>query len=312
MSPRYMEESKPLRVIREDFSEDDQSDTEVDTPTREGHYLYSHSRSDRFRNLFFFAAASCFLLGIVVLALLFRLWHLEKILTDLAAKQLEVNEQKPGFATDFEQARQYIDFEQKVFSGGIVWNNTAKDFWYERPANEPRYFGNPAVYPEIDKNWANILKDEFFSLTDEEAKPFAREDFVKIKGENKSGNYFAAVGVVHGLHCVNALRINMFKDYYTSIGKLHQDGPQFPPHFSEVHMEHCLDYVRQVVECHGDLTPIPLYKQEGAVMNGEQMYIAHGGTHTCRNFNNIRHWLKRRRIERGTLSEYHENGPHAD
>ena len=51
-------------------------------------------------------------------------------------------------------------------------------------------------------------------------------------------------------------------------------------------LEHCLDYLRQIVQCGSDLTPLPIVWAEGAgraVPNFEQ-------PHTCRNFEKIRQW----------------------
>jgi hypothetical protein len=51
------------------------------------------------------------------------------------------------------------------------------------------------------------------------------------------GKYHAALSVYHGLHCVNALRIHMDKDYYLKHGGLHQDGGTgFPLNFGRTHM----------------------------------------------------------------------------
>ena len=49
---------------------------------------------------------------------------------------------------------------------------------------------------------------------------------------------------------------------------------------------HCLDYLRQVVQCHGDMTPLTLFydsSQSGYSFN-------HAVVHECRNFDSIYSW----------------------
>ncbi|KAE8152272.1 hypothetical protein BDV25DRAFT_138087 [Aspergillus avenaceus] len=51
-------------------------------------------------------------------------------------------------------------------------------------------------------------------------------------------------------------------------------------------INHCIDYLRQVIMCHGDLTPITFEWNHG--IDG---YLAHHSTpHMCRNFNAIYEW----------------------
>src|SRR5689334_23086014 len=73
--------------------------------------------------------------------------------------------------------------------------------------------------------------------------------------------------VFHSLHCLNAIRNELHPTLY-NISNEH--NPWFQTHqriailvndptWMTKHIEHCLDRIRQVVMCHGDLTPSPLY-----------------------------------------------------
>jgi hypothetical protein len=77
-----------------------------------------------------------------------------------------------------------------------------------------------------------MVIDEFISLTDEEAEPFQNYGFVRLP----DGKYHASLAVIHGLHCLNAVRIHLDMDYYMQHGGMHQDGPGYPEGFGRAHM----------------------------------------------------------------------------
>jgi hypothetical protein len=61
-----------------------------------------------------------------------------------------------------------------------------------------------------------------------------------------------------------------------------------------------------MIQCHGDLSPVPLYIHKEIKMRGKPAYIAQGATHTCRKFDNIVDWLKEREEKYGAFGEYEE------
>ncbi|TDZ18285.1 Cyclochlorotine biosynthesis protein O [Colletotrichum orbiculare MAFF 240422] len=63
------------------------------------------------------------------------------------------------------------------------------------------------------------------------------------------GTYVVMLGVFHQLHCVNLLRKSLYKD------KPWPTDPDDP--FSLMHLEHCIDALRQAVMCSADVTPHP-------------------------------------------------------
>ncbi|EHK24158.1 uncharacterized protein TRIVIDRAFT_148840, partial [Trichoderma virens Gv29-8] len=85
----------------------------------------------------------------------------------------------------------------------------------------------------------------------------------------------------HLLHCINHLRKVIDADFYYPKG--------LPP--LRVHTDHCLDVLRESVQCHGDLTPIP-YRPD---KNSSYYYSDSIQVHTCRNFDVLRHWLANKR-----------------
>ena len=90
----------------------------------------------------------------------------------------------------------------------------------------------------------------------------------------------------HTLHCLNAVRMEVSKSLYNLTIGHHGGNVDTPEGWDIVHMEHCLDRLRQSVICHGDLTPSPLYFTEGF-----GIALGRTGKRTCRKWEPIRAWM---------------------
>lgn len=191
-----------------------------------------------------------------------------------------------GFATDFEPVKAALRTVPGPNHGALSYNETTKLIDHHHTPGAPRYFGVPS--PEIDAAWHDLVQGEFFSLTEEEARPYIEHDLAtggKLIRMPQSGEYHMELGVFHSLHCVNALRKALEPDYY------HHEHELFgvPKNWMREHMDHCLENIMQTVQCHGDITPVPLYAWDG-------FNIALGvtDTRTCRDFGKIRDWMVQR------------------
>jgi hypothetical protein len=51
-------------------------------------------------------------------------------------------------------------------------------------------------------------------------------------------------------------------------------------------IDHCINALRQVIQCHGDLTPLPKFRD----METGYEYTDFERVHTCRNFQPLRDW----------------------
>jgi len=105
----------------------------------------------------------------------------------------------------------------------------------------------------------------------------------------------------HNLHCINAIRMELNQNLYgesSVAGSKHHALPEsiVGPNYETIHLEHCLDRLRQAVICHGDLTPSPLY-----VFEGFPVALGKSGKHTCRRFEPIREWMDQRADKLGAL-----------
>ncbi|KXL44888.1 MAG: hypothetical protein FE78DRAFT_91107 [Acidomyces sp. 'richmondensis'] len=180
-------------------------------------------------------------------------------------------------ATDFVPARAQIATQRVRFSGTASFDENGSAYRTSRPG-EPQYVGTPTR--EIDDAWTALVGGRYFYLTEEEARE-AWPDTYQEYYHDEFG-YRTGLDVLHTLHCVNHLRKTLYVDYYPhySMGKP----------FQKYHVDHCIDIIRQAVQCYGDLTPIPVRWFESA----HRTFIDSDQIHTCRDFSKIRNWATER------------------
>jgi hypothetical protein len=75
--------------------------------------------------------------------------------------------------------------------------------------------------------------DGYLALTDKEAVFFYGDGLVRHDVDSK---YHAGLSVMHGLHCLDAVRMHLDKGHYLKRGGLHQGGPGYPANFTRTHM----------------------------------------------------------------------------
>ncbi|MCJ1391221.1 hypothetical protein MMC18_004083 [Xylographa bjoerkii] len=107
--------------------------------------------------------------------------------------------------------------------------------------------------------------------------------------EEMGGGYMASVEVVHQLHCLNFLRKATHQDYYQSRALEFQD----PPHTVRVHLDHCIEMLRQFLMCNADAG---LYTHRW-IENYPRPYPNFNTWHKCRNFENVLEYAKSHQIK---------------
>ncbi|KAI0187049.1 hypothetical protein EV127DRAFT_437226 [Xylaria flabelliformis] len=173
-----------------------------------------------------------------------------------------------GFATDLEPAKSEIELVVQRFSGGV---DLDKEDHFVMDQKGQEYIGPPG--PAVDKAWEMLLGG-------------LNLDFDKTEvdlGEStfqwpESGLYFSGLDVYHSLHCLNRLRQAMYPDYYAHTF----DRPNDPSRLD--HVGHCINHIRQSLQCHADLTPME-WK-----LHGNKLILKTDTAHTCRNFDKIHAW----------------------
>ncbi|THC87472.1 hypothetical protein EYZ11_013080 [Aspergillus tanneri] len=74
----------------------------------------------------------------------------------------------------------------------------------------------------------------------------------------------------------------MYPNYYDVFN--HPEDPS-----REDHIAHCINHLRQAIQCHADLTPM-----EWTLVD-RKIILNTATRHTCRNFNKIHEWARQRR-----------------
>ncbi|MCJ1355236.1 MAG: hypothetical protein MMC33_005227 [Icmadophila ericetorum] len=85
----------------------------------------------------------------------------------------------------------------------------------------------------------------------------------------------ACISTFHQLHCLNTLRIG----YYNALRGPTYNDTSVTHHYSELHIAHCWDYLRQAIMCFSD--PALEWLDNGA---GKGKTKGWGMQHTCRNY----------------------------
>ncbi|KIW63986.1 hypothetical protein PV04_08946 [Phialophora macrospora] len=177
-----------------------------------------------------------------------------------------------GFHNDMILARSAIKVSQVKFTGGIKFYDNGTMYRDNGPG--PAYVGPPT--PEMDDAWEQLIGTRYLAFTEDQKSSFS----VRIDKGSADGLYRAGPDTFHSLHCVDKLR-------QTIDGYLYDIPEKVDERRNNVlHIEHCLDFLRQLVQCTSDLTPIPLVYSVGAGMEVPDFEQVH----TCRSFDTIHRW----------------------
>ncbi|KAI0905868.1 hypothetical protein F4823DRAFT_609400 [Ustulina deusta] len=197
-----------------------------------------------------------------------------------------------GYSTDFRPARIAASSVQRIFTGSPRFDKERGEYI---PPDSPslEYIGSS---PEVDKAWAELVKNRYFLLTDEEARETLGNNYTEF-WDDLRGGYLGGLDMFHTLHCLDHIRMSLYPDKHGLHG-LHD----------HIHQVHCVDHLRQMIQCYSDMTIIPTRYFESVGHN----YIDSNRPHTCRDFTKIREWASSRyngelavrpRYRNGTLRE---------
>ncbi|KAI6086757.1 hypothetical protein F4821DRAFT_259769 [Hypoxylon rubiginosum] len=116
-----------------------------------------------------------------------------------------------------------------------------------------KYSGPPS--DEQDVAWDALMRPVYFNASLDEVLR-AEETITDDMAEVAEGGYLANMAVYHELHCVRQLRFWLYKDrYYPSLTDA-QNAYQVP------HLDHCLETLRQAVQCHANTALYTFYWDE--------------------------------------------------
>lgn len=98
------------------------------------------------------------------------------------------------------------------FDDLLKYNATSKSVYRELDTSLPKYFGQPS--PEIDAAWHELLWPEYPAVSPDELKQNRELKFEEKDRLSATGQFHVALDVFHDLHCLNAVRKELDKEYY--------------------------------------------------------------------------------------------------
>ncbi|KAF4434799.1 hypothetical protein F53441_13638 [Fusarium austroafricanum] len=139
--------------------------------------------------------------------------------------------------------------------------------------------------PKVDEAWNRItydVGDQMISRAELD-KLGLDPTSLKIK-DPKTGHegYRVGMQVFHQLHCLNLLRQETWKEYYSEMG----GDIDVEPEDLRGHLDHCIEFLRTNLMCQSDTGVFAFKYYEG--FDGH--WPDFSTLHTCRNFDAIRDW----------------------
>ncbi|KAL0944669.1 uncharacterized protein CTRU02_202556 [Colletotrichum truncatum] len=137
------------------------------------------------------------------------------------------------------------------------------------------YEGRPTA--ENEAAWADLMSVGMISISEEENSRLPMGGSAPVRDANGlvPDKYLVQTSVSHQLHCLKRLR-ELIWDSEKGLAEHWQYG----------HGSHCIDYLRQSIMCHGDLTPIyMMWSEEHGTFMGVQENIMQ-----CRSWEAIMEW----------------------
>ncbi|KAB8298645.1 hypothetical protein EYC80_000824 [Monilinia laxa] len=162
----------------------------------------------------------------------------------------------------------------------LVYTPAAEALQYEKTFyngtlfTEGLYKGDPR--PELDLAWHNLVKNNNLRISNEELDKLGR---TALPLADDSG-YYGQLNVYHHLHCLKFMREAFYADYYPDA-----QGPT-----TKMHVDHCIDDIRQALMCHAD-TSITTFKWQEGIRRPMPDFA---GWHTCNNWQVLDDWATSR------------------
>lgn len=201
--------------------------------------------------------------AVLALALVYQQWRLSYPLC------------QRGFSTDYANLGNIIGFKEQKYSNPIVISDDRSRL--EIPWQDDRYSSKPRY--EVDRAWDELLSYSGFNLS---VKSPNAEPALGQTIEYDNEKVLVGLEVFHALHCLNMVRWGLYRDTYVVL---------VAPEETELHLEHCVDYLRQYIQCNADLTPMWT-----GDMGGGFLMVKPYTTHTCRDFDQIIGWIEKYRV----------------
>jgi len=159
---------------------------------------------------------------------------------------------------------------------GLIYSPAADAVEYEvRTFNTSLFVKNTYNgYPNDQNNraWAMLNSHQNIVVSKEELIKLNRTS-VEIPGQG----YLVTLGVFHELHCLNYIRQRLYPEIFNQTEDVHT---------VRLHVAHCLDNLRQAIQCHGD-TSVLTYSWRPDYRNPWPDFQIR---HECRKIDKLMQW----------------------
>ncbi|KAI0480380.1 hypothetical protein GGR56DRAFT_625922 [Xylariaceae sp. FL0804] len=176
----------------------------------------------------------------------------------------------------------HIEFEER-----LEWVDPRPHPWNLEPSDE------------LDSAWEDLLYGLNVRISPDEM------DLINETKTNRvlvtGGDYAAAMGIWHELHCINNLRkLIHWDDYYGP----KYDGTEDPEAFGKAHSDHCLDMIRQSLMCRPDTSIYPFHWGEDGIPSN---HVKSKTPTTCVRWDSLDNWASKRALRPGEYSYVREH-----
>ncbi|CAG8951422.1 hypothetical protein HYFRA_00007338 [Hymenoscyphus fraxineus] len=158
-----------------------------------------------------------------------------------------------------------------IAKSSFVGQNDQVDAMWDQYTSNPWVDGTSIVLSVSEEE----IRSSSRWSTDEE---LSTSTAVALSPQN-GGGYMATIEMPHQLHCLNILRKNVYREHY-------QDDPYFKSGDTGNHTAHCIEMLRQVLECRSDSQLILFHWVQG----WEGPVPDFNTWHRCRNPDTVLDW----------------------
>ncbi|KAI0137816.1 tat pathway signal sequence [Hypoxylon sp. NC0597] len=158
------------------------------------------------------------------------------------------------------------------------------------------YRGTPRE--ELHAAWSELLQYHNIRVPQSDLRKINR---TSLPLNDEGGGYLVTLEVYHQLHCLNQLRQQIYHEYYYPGVDNWNTSKRFE------HVDHCVDVLRQVLMCQGDVSLLTYSWIDGY----RRPWPNFGVDHTCRDWNSIQGWAREHNIPslKGPILLHPELGP---
>jgi len=170
----------------------------------------------------------------------------------------------------YSPAQDAVEYELKVFFGSGLFDSS-------------RYKG---LSDEVDRAWQDLYADDTYTKITRNEALLLPNKTSPIRTE--PGYYYGGLEVFHQLHCLDTIRQARHPEKYPNM------------HFTEAHISHCVDIIRQSLMCNADISVFSwlpsteLGPLERLPNQPFSPYFSH--PHRCKNFEKLKAWSRSRRV----------------